>query len=66
MRLKDNIYLFNSDKHSKTTSCHQTLVKRAIGSNKIYFLTTRELQEAINQGVQEIKELMLNKIQDEN
>ena len=66
MRIKDGYFIVNKDKYSSTTSRHQNILLRKINKDKIIFKTTTELKTCINFKVTSIKELILNKMENED
>lgn len=65
-RLNDDIYLVNSEGYSITTAKHKSLVKNMIGRSQIIYLTTKELMYAIGKDIKDVKELMFDKLTEEN
>jgi len=58
IKLDDGHYLFNKDKYSKTTSQHQTLVRRAIPENNVTELDTEDMREVDRKNISSMKELV--------
>ena len=67
LRLKNNVFLINCEGFSPTTTRHKNYVLRLIESNKenrIIMIDKRKLIDAINDGVTEYKEMIVDKIID--
>ena len=68
LRLKNNVFLINCEGYSPTTTRHKNYVLNRVRSNKenkIIMIDKRKLIDAINDGVTEYKEMIVDKIIDE-
>jgi len=68
LRLKNNVFLINCQNYSRTTTVHKNYILNRVSSdkeNKIIMIDTKKLKEAINDGITDYKEMILNKIDEE-